>query len=89
MLGLSVGQPNSVTWYELEESAEITSNSIVYSPDLLFRIIIGLEDEATQHSRSIYSALDMLGDVGGLLDGLKLIGSLVMFLFHLLCVFCY
>ena len=56
----------------------------MYSPDLLFRIIIGLEDEATQHSRSIYSALDMLGDVGGLLDGLKLIGSLVMFLFHLM-----
>ena len=25
----------------------------------------------------------MLGDVGGLLDGLKLIGSLLMFLFHL------
>ena len=26
----------------------------------------------------------MLGDVGGLLDGLKLIGSLVMFIFHLI-----
>ena len=26
----------------------------------------------------------MLGDVGGLLDGLRLIGSLVMFFFHLI-----
>ena len=26
----------------------------------------------------------MLGDVGGLLDGLKLIGSLIMFFFHLI-----
>ena len=27
------------------------------------------------HSREIYNALDFLGDVGGLFDGLKLIGA--------------
>ena len=30
------------------------------------------------HSRSIYNALDFLGDVGGLLDALKLIASVLL-----------
>ena len=31
-----------------------------------------------KHHRSIYTFLDFLGDVGGLLDGLKLIGGLLV-----------
>ena len=47
-------------------------------------MLIQLGSETTEHSRSIYTALDMLGDVGGLLDGLRLVGSGVIFLFHLM-----
>ena len=49
-----------------------------------FKISIKLDTESTLHTRQIYSGLDMLGDVGGLLDGLKLLGSGVMFIFHLI-----
>ena len=31
-----------------------------------------------QYKRSIYTALDFLGDVGGLLDGLRLVGNIIM-----------
>ena len=32
-------------------------------------------DKTVIHSREIYNALDLLGDVGGLFDGLRLIGA--------------
>ena len=47
-----------------------------------FQIVVLLSHEITQYQRSIYTALDMLGDVGGLLDGLKLFGSMVMTMLH-------
>ena len=34
--------------------------------------------DVKQYSRSIYTALDLLGDVGGLLDALKSIGAVFL-----------
>ena len=39
---------------------------------------------STESKRSIYNGLDFLGDVGGLLDGLTAIGSLLMTIFFFL-----
>lgn len=37
--------------------------------------------EVIVHARSIYNALDFLGDVGGLFDALKLIGAAIVSVF--------
>ena len=48
-------------------------------------MIITTSEEATQHNRAIYNTLDFLGDVGGLLDMLRLFAEvfleLIAFLF--------
>ena len=36
------------------------------------------------HTRQIYSYLDWIGDIGGLVDGLKLLGALLVFVAKLL-----
>ena len=83
ILGLQLGKPYSYTWYELDKTP-VAIQSIGAEDRKSFLLIIELDHETTVHKRQIYSALDMLGDVGGLLDGLKLLGSGVMFLFHLI-----
>ena len=83
ILGLQLGKPNSYTWYELVDPPKVLQ-SFGSRSDQAFKLQIVLDDETTVHTRQIYSALDMLGDVGGLLDGLKLLGSGVMFIFHLI-----
>ena len=41
----------------------------------LFGYLVYAPKETVQHGREIYNFLDLLGDVGGLFDGLKLIGA--------------
>lgn len=36
------------------------------------------KNDIHKKSRAIYNALDFLGDVGGLMDGLKIIGGVIM-----------
>ena len=43
-----------------------------------------MDREIQIHTRSIYSFFDWLGDVGGLFDGLNLIGSIVMYFYSLI-----
>ena len=40
--------------------------------------IITSSEEVIQHTRAIYSALDFLGDVGGLLDMLRLVAEVFL-----------
>ena len=40
-----------------------------------------LSPNRTKYTRSIYSFFDWLGDVGGLLDGFRLIGVIVMYFY--------
>ena len=44
----------------------------------VFKIRIKMSEQTVAHQRSIYNALDWLGDIGGLLDGLTTIGSFVV-----------
>ena len=46
--------------------------------DLVAGVFITAFSTSILHSRSIYNALDFLGDVGGLLDALKLIASVII-----------
>ena len=45
---------------------------------MIFKIQLYLYPFKTKHSRQIYTALDWLGDVGGLLDGMKFFGGILI-----------
>ena len=75
MLGIDIlGQNKQWNWWELEDSQDLTKSD----KSVAFEIRIKLNPFIVIHQRSIYSALDLLGDVGGLLDGLTAIGGFFM-----------
>jgi len=45
---------------------------------VVFSIWIEISPDTVQHSRSVYSVLDWLGDVGGLFDALNLIARVLL-----------
>ena len=40
-----------------------------------------ISDKVVIHKRSVYNLLDLIGDVGGLFDGLKYIAKLILGIF--------
>ena len=46
--------------------------------DLLYEFIIIPQADVKHHTRSIYTGLDLLGDIGGLFDALKGISSFIL-----------
>ena len=58
------------TIYSVKPSDETLVPGI---PNTIAIIGFSLDKNVVNHSRAIYNALDFLGDVGGLSDGLKLI----------------
>ena len=79
-LGLGLLSNNQRAWFDYKsKEPEIESG---YAPDnLLFSVEYLLERDVIIHSRSIYTALDLLGDVGGLFDALKGISTFVVVLY--------
>ena len=50
-------------------------------PNLVKKIQIRFDTVQVNYQRAIYNSLDLLGDVGGLFDGLKLIAWLIVNIF--------
>ena len=74
-------------YFSTDEIFGPAPNGIKYKEDdpfVAFEVTFMLNKSRTIHKRSIYTALDWLGDVGGLLDGLRLIGGVVMFFYSLI-----
>jgi len=46
--------------------------------DVLFSVWIDISPDIVNHTRSVYSVLDWLGDVGGLFDALNLIARVLL-----------
>ena len=70
--------PESIDFYMLkDESAPARDN---LNPNSIISAYIELKGTATVRSRAIYNALDLLGDVGGLFNALKLIAQALMYL---------
>ena len=67
--GLGIASNNKRTWFDYASKLPDT----IYNPSdaLLFSIQFKLEKDVLHHNRSIYTFLDLLGDVGGLFDALK------------------
>ena len=83
-LGLNFFPPITRVWYNP------TGNPVVVYPrgddfqKRFLEINVGLSTLKQVYKRSCYSGLDWVGDVGGLLDGLRFIGALVMGLYKLI-----
>ncbi len=60
------------TFYRLEKT-ETTFSAV--NPNAIFALGVVSSTTSMSHSRSIYNFLDFLGDIGGLLDALKLIAG--------------
>ena len=45
---------------------------------MIVSIMFGTKSSEVLYSRAVYNVLDLVGDIGGLFDGLKAIGSVLM-----------
>ena len=52
---------------------------------MLFAFEFRVAPDVVHHTRAIYTALDLLGDVGGLFDALKGFTSIIMALYFSIC----
>ena len=78
-LGLGMIPNNHKTWFDFESNEPEISR--IYDDKLLFSVEIRLSRDVIHHNRSIYTSLDLLGDVGGLFDALKSIMYFIVALY--------
>lgn len=80
LVNVGLSDPFEYTFYTLEtlltKSASTTSD-----PNIVFGYRYGVSPNLIKHSRSIYTILDWLGDVGGLMDAFIYIGQALMMIF--------
>jgi len=80
LLGLGFSPNNQRTWFEYTSAVPEIRDQ--YAPDdVLFSLKIKLDNDVVHHKRSIYTSLDLLGDIGGLFDALKIISSIIITLY--------
>ena len=65
------------TWFVMDTR----DMQVLSDPDVLFGAIVYLSKDRQVNTRSIYSVLDWLGDVGGLFDALMYLGHMTMFIY--------
>ena len=75
-LGLGMIPNNEKTWFDFEST--VPELDEIYSNELLVSAQLRLSRDVKHHNRSIYTSLDLLGDVGGLFDALKGIMSFII-----------
>ena len=74
-LGLNILSPLvDETWLFAEDEPIFKTKHI--SDNVALSFILVLSPDRMVHKRAIYSFLDWLGDVGGLLEGLRLVGQI-------------
>ena len=72
---------NKKQWFQFKELPETLSRD---QDKMHFAVGFSLHRDVVHHSRSIYTFLDLLGDIGGLLDGLKGICSVLISIYFYL-----
>ena len=55
-------------------------------PGVLLRFMIVLDSSIVTHGREVYGVLDLIGDIGGLGDGLFAVSSMLIWFLHLFIV---
>ena len=74
---------NGRTWYDIFKKEPETTTS-ADPENMLVSVEFVLDRDVSYHNRSIYTSLDLLGDVGGLFDALKGIMSFVVSIFFMI-----
>ena len=72
-LGLS---PIEKSWFSMEQTSFLTAKR----ESSMFDMRIYLSDNIQMYTRSVYSSLDVLKDVGGLLRGLTFAATILMYI---------
>ena len=77
---MQISGPVTETFYRIEESSEILTRT----KDNFLAISIDVVRNRVLHKRSVYTALDLLRDVGGLLNLLTIFGKGIVYGINLL-----
>ena len=75
LLGLGLSGSNEKEWFQLK------TNVLEYNDEGWMAQVIDLDTDVRIYKRQIYTILDLLGDIGGLLDALKAFGSVFVLLY--------
>jgi len=70
--------PTSKEFFEMKKTRKAALPNIETYKDVLFSVWIEISPDIVNHTRSVYSVLDWLGDVGGLFDALNLIARALL-----------
>ena len=77
-LGLGLFPSNKKIWFNLRNKGEVKKSEHYNKERLFFSAGFSLDSDVTFYKRSIYTTLDLLGDIGGLFDALKGISSFIV-----------
>ena len=71
---------NEASWYDVHDMQTERKAKVLnlVDGDRLFKIKFTIDADIKKYTRQIYSGLDLIGDVGGLLDGLRLLGYMIL-----------
>merc|ERR1712060_556333 len=75
--GLNLQEPVMHKWYAMEPEDFVVGRSKSH----MFQAKLRLSKDRIAYTRQIYTVLDWLGDIGGLLDALTYIGQMIMFVY--------
>ena len=79
LLGLGLIPNNQMTWFDFV--SRLPDVRDLPDQNYFFSVEFRLNRDVIEHKRSIYTFLDLIGDIGGLLDGLTAIGGFLMSIF--------
>ena len=79
IFGLFSQLSKSETFYSIEKTVVQPADS----KNIFFQAVIEMDLGRTTYNRSVYTIWNCLGDIGGLLDSLKIIGGLFITLVSL------
>ena len=80
-VNFGLSDPTEYIFYSLEDAYKPKTRSKYTEPSFVFGYRFGISPDLIKRTRSIYTVLDWLGDVGGLTDALIYIGKALMMIF--------
>ena len=78
VLGLGL-RDEETTYFTLAQNSQLSGNQPIVA-----KMMFELDDEISYESRTVYTIFDLLGDVGGLFESLKILSKLLFICMHLL-----
>ena len=65
------------SFFDIDEINELVNETPINSiPNVMLNIVIGISENKKEHSREVYNLMDLIGDLGGVLDLLVLLAGI-------------